>query len=324
MKIKLITFVLLFSTSIVSAQVLEAEALLKKRSNDSITGWKYGGVLGANLNQTSLTNWAAGGEESFSITGMASLFANYKNKKDSWTNSLDIGYGILKQGDENNSFMKTDDKIDLLSKYGRKAFTRFYYSALVNAKTQMTNGYNYPNDSISISGFWAPAYLISAVGMDYKPNDYFSVFAAPITSKFTWVNNQRLADEGSFGVDPAEYVMNADSTMTKTKDGKNTKSEVGGYIRIIYSKGDFKNEWLKNVSFTTKLDLFSNYLKNPECIDVNWETQLVFKINKFLNVNLSTHLIYDDDITYKNEDGSISGPKIQFKEILGVGIAYKF
>lgn len=324
MKTKAIITVLILSLNNVGAQVLEAETLLRKRVKDSIEGWKFGGVLGANLNQTSLTNWAAGGEESFSINGMASLFANYKKGKNRWSNSIDIGYGILKQGEQKNGFMKTDDKIDILSKYGRRAFKEVYYSALVNMKTQMTAGYNYPNDSISISDFWAPAYLIGAFGLDYKPNDALSVFVAPITSKTTWVNSQRLADLGVFGVDPAEYIMNPDSSFTKIKKGKRSKLEVGGYIRVIYSKNDFEAEWLKNIAFTTKIDLFSNYLNNPERIDVNWETQLAFKINKFLNVNFTTHLIYDDDVTYSNDDGSISGAKVQFKEILSIGIAYKF
>jgi hypothetical protein len=308
-----------FATTI-SAQVTDPEAVLRKQHADTISGWKYGGVFSASLTQTSLSNWAAGGEESFSITTMASVFANFSRGKDRWTNSMDIGYGILRKGPSSNKFMKMDDKIDILSKYGREAFKGFYYSALVNLKTQMAAGYNYPNDSVSVSDFWTPAYLLGAVGLDYKPNDYFSAFAAPLTSKTTFVNSQRLADMGSFGVEAALY----DSLGVKIKDGKRTKNEVGGYVRIIFTKADFKAEWLKNVSFTTKVDVFSNYLKNPDCIDVNWETQLVFKVNKFLAVNIATHLIYDDDVTYKNEDGSTKGPKIQFKELLGVGITYKF
>jgi hypothetical protein len=306
-----------------SAQVTDPEEVLRKQSSDTTKGWKYGGVFAANLTQMSLSNWAAGGEESVNITGMASLFANYRQGKNRWSNSIDLGYGILRKGSSANKFIKTDDKIDILSKYGRKAFKGFYYSALVNLKTQMAAGFNYPNDSISISDFWAPAYVISAVGLDFKPNDNFSAFAAPLTSKIVLINSQRLADIGSFGVEPAVF-DSVNGVYTKVKDGKRSKKEIGGYIRVIFTKGNFQAEWLKNVSFTSKIDLFSNYLKNPECIDVNWETQLVFKVNKLLSVNISTHLIYDDDVTYKNDDGSTRGPKVQFKELLGIGLSYKF
>lgn len=116
----------------------------------------------------------------------------------------------------------------------------------------MTPGYNYPNKE-TISDLFAPAYLTLALGLDYKPNANFSAFLAPATAKFTIVANDSLSNKGSFGVTP----------------GDKLKSEVGGYIRAIYTKNDFKAELLKNVSFTTKIDLFSNYANNPQNIDVS-------------------------------------------------------
>ena len=209
--------------------------------------------------------------------------------------------------------MKTDDKIDFLSKYGREAFTNFYYSALVNFKTQMAPGYNYPNDSVKISNFLAPAYLLAALGMDYKPDAYLSIFMAPVTGRLTIVNDELLSDAGAFGVDP----------------GKNTKGEFGGYIRLIYTRNDFKAELLKNVAFTTKFDLFSNYLDNPQNMDVSWETLIAMKVNEYISVNLTTHLLYDDDTKISiddNDDGIVDefGPRVQFKEIFGIGFSYKF
>jgi hypothetical protein len=150
--------------------------------------------------------------------------------------------------------------------------------------------------------------------MDFKPDAYFSAFFAPVTGKFTFVKDKILSDQGAFGVDT----------------GKMIKSEFGGYLRVIYSKNDFKNELLKNISFTTKIDLFSNWLDKPQNIVVNWETLIIMKVNKFISVNFNTQLIYDDKIKIKvdrNNDGildAIPGPRIQFKEILGVGISYKF
>ncbi len=297
-----------------TAQVTDAEGKLKAQPADTLKGWKKGGVIGFNLAQTSLTNWAAGGEKSVSINGMFSVFANYKSEKSAWDNSLDLGYGVLNQG-ESDEFRKTDDKIDFLSKYGRKAYKNFYYAALFNAKTQMTRGYKYADDGTEtkISNIFAPAYFVAALGMDYKPNAYLSVFAAPITGKVTVVNDESLSNAGAFGVDP----------------GDKTKSEFGGYVRIIYSRNDFTQAILKNVTFTTKLDLFSNYIEDPQNIVVNWETLIALKVNKYINVNLMTHLIYDDKVLFDvddNNDGIVEKQiaKVQFKEIFGVGLSYKF
>ena len=146
-----------------------------------------------------------------------------------------------------------------------------------------------------------------------------------ITIGLLIVNDQDLANSGAFGVEPASY----DNMGNLLLKGEKSKSEFGGYIRLIYSKNDFKNEFLKNVSFTTKADFFSNYLHNPQNIDVSWETQIAFRVNNYISVNINTHLIYDDDINIaidNNGDGLTdqSGPRIQFKEILGVGVTYKF
>ncbi len=313
-RVSLIFSLILLSSLIASGQVTEAEKTLRAMRADTTQGWKTGGVVGFNFAQTSLTNWAAGGENSLAINGMFSGFANYKKGKSVWDNTLDIGYGLIKQGSED--FKKTDDKIDFLSKYGQEAFNNFYYAALFNFKTQMTPGYNYPDFTNKISDLFAPAYITLALGMDFKPNAYFSAFVAPLTAKFTFVTNTELSDIGAFGVNPGETV----------------KSEIGGYIRAIYSKNDFKAELLKNVSFTTKIDLFSNYIDNPQNIDVNWEVLLAFKVNKYLNVNFNTQLIYDDDIMIQNdrngngiiEAGEGSRSLVQFKEIFGVGFSYKF
>jgi len=309
MNIKNLMLVLLLTAyfSALSAQVTEGEKRLRSVSSDTTTGWKKGGVMTVNIAQTSLTNWAAGGQNSVAINGLFSLFANYKKDKAVWDNSLDLGYGVLKQGKEAD-FMKTNDKIDFLSKYGREAFTNFYYAALLNFKTQMRPGYKYPDVTNKISDLFAPAYLLLAAGLDYKPDAYFSAFIAPLTAKFTFVTDQALSDAGAFGVNP----------------GEKTKSELGGYIRAIYSKNDFKNEFLQNVSFTTKIDLFSNYLKNPQNIDVSWETLIALKVNKYISVSLNTHLIYDDDIKITVEGSETPGPRIQFKEILGVGFSLNF
>lgn len=318
---KIFLLLVLSSTCfILTAQVTEAEGTLRKASTDTISGWKKGGVIGISLAQASFNNWAAGGQNSISVNGLVSVFANYKKRNTTWDNMLDLGYGLLQQGDL--GLLKTDDKIDFSSKFGQAASKNWYYAALLNFKTQMTPGYNYPNDSVMISDVFAPAYMVAAIGMDYKPSDKFTAFIAPVTSKTTWVTNQRLADAGAFGVDPATYDLNG----ILLTHGKTIRNEFGGYLKIVYKQSFFKD---KSVSLLSKLDLFSNYLHNPSNIDISWETIIGFKVNKFISATITTQLLYDDDINViidSNKDGVIDaiGPRTQFKEVLGIGFAYKF
>ncbi|MGB3947643.1 MAG: DUF3078 domain-containing protein [Bacteroidia bacterium] len=303
------------------AQVTEAEKKLRTADADTVIGWKKGGIVSLNFSQASFNNWAAGGQNSISANGLISVFANYKTKNSSWENMLDMGYGVLRQGKKAN-FIKTDDKIDFSSKYGKNASKAWYYAALLNFKTQLTAGYNYPNDSVKISNLLAPAYLLGAIGMDYKPNASFTCFVAPLTVKTTIVNDQTLANAGAFGVTAA--VLDANNQIITP--GEKMRNEVGGYLKMVYKKELFKD---KSVSILSKLDLFSNYLNNPENIDVSWETIIGFKVNKYISATITTHIVYDDDIAINvdnNSDGIIDavGPRTQVKEVLGIGFSYKF
>jgi hypothetical protein len=289
-----------------NSQTAEAEKQLKTQQADSVNGWKKGGLVNFSTSQTSLTNWAAGGQSSVALSGLLSLYANNKQEKGLWENSLDLAYGSMKQGKQN--WWKTDDKIDFTSKYGFKTSKNLYIAGLLNFKTQFADGYNYPNDSVKISSFLAPGYLLGAIGLEFKPNESFSLFFAPFTGKFTLVTDQVLSDAGAFGINP----------------GDNVFSEFGGYVRIF-----LKRDLMENISFQTKVDLFTNYLHNPQNVDVNWECLISMKVNKFISATLSTDLIYDDDIKIaidKNDDGIIdqTGPRTQFKEVLAIGLSYKF
>lgn len=287
--------------------------------NDSTKAWTRGGMFSLNASQVSLTNWSAGGQNNISGNVLTNLFINYQEGNTSWENSLDLGYGLQKQGDA--SPIKSDDKIDFVSKFGYKASKEWNYSAIVNFKTQFTEGFNYPNDSIAISNFMAPGYLVLTVGMDYKPNKHFSAFISPVTGKTTFVNNQDLANAGAFGVEAA--VIDPATGLVATK-GKTIRNEFGGYIKL-----QVKYDIMKNVNLQSKIDLFSNYIDKPENIDVNWEMLLAMKINDYITANINTLLIYDDDIKIEvdeNNDGTIDavGPRIQFKEVFSLGLSVKF
>lgn len=288
-------------------------------SNDTIPlGWRRGGTGTINFSQVSLHNWAAGGQSAVSVLGIANLFGHHKALGSSWTNNLDLAFGLLKNGPDR--IRKSDDRFDLLTKYGRNASSDWYYTALVNLRSQLSPTYSEEGDRL-LSRFLAPGYLLTSLGMDYKPNDAFSVFISPFTGKFTLVLNQDLADQGAFGVDPARRDIEGNAVAGT---GDNLRREFGAYLNARYRK-----PIMTNITFQTKLDLFSNYLANPQNIDVNWENLIDLKVNRIISVSIFTHLVYDDDIdifTDDNNDGLTEnkGPRVQFKESLGVGLAFKF
>jgi hypothetical protein len=298
------------SKILVSAVILLTGISLTANGQDADTlqGWHKGGVLSLNMAQSSFTHWAAGGQNSVALNGLLNLSANLVKGKSAWDNALTIGYGKMLQKGSDLGWVKTDDRIDLQSKYGRKASELWYWSALMSFKTQMAPGYNYPNTVDKISDLMSPAYLLFSLGMDYKPKPELSVYLSPLTSKNTIVMDDYLSSIGAFGVEA----------------GKNFRAELGAYANIAFKK----DELMKNVNFLTKLDLFSNYLKNPQNIDISWETLIVLKVNEFISATINTILLYDDDILVKVDEGpegsAIMGKRAQFKEVIGVGLTYKF
>ena len=293
---------LLFSTIIFSFIF----SLVYAQEQDTVKHYKYGGFSSLTFNQVSLTNWSAGGENALSTTAIVNLFCNYKKDKIAWDNTLDLGYGFLKSGSA--KLRKNEDKIELNSKFGYEAFHKVYYSALVNFRSQFKEGFNYPNDSVRVSKFMAPAYLSIGLGMDYKPTDYFSVYLSPATGRFTFVTDQVLANVGAYGVDPAIF-----ENGVMVKKGKNLRSEFGASLSTRIQKDIFKD-----VNFASKLVLFNNYTDKDEAnrknIDVNWEIAINIKAGKYLTTSIMTNLIYDQNVIART----------QFKEVLGLGLSYKF
>ena len=166
----------------------------------------------------------------------------------------------------------------------------------------------------------APGYALAAIGFDYKPNDKFSAFIAPVTGKFTFVNDDSLARYGAFGVQ--KEIRDPDQGGKITQNYLTHREEFGAYLKMQY-----RTKLMENITFETILELFSNYMNNPQNVDVNWTTLTTFKVNKFISATLATQLIYDDDIKVLRSGGDLkgtTGPDIQFKQVLGVGFTYKF
>ncbi len=312
-------------TVVVMCFALTATAQDTTKTVKADTCWKKGGVFGLNFSQTSLTNWAAGGQNSIAVGAYTSMFANYKKGTVTWDNTLDLNFGMVQQG--KIAFRKSDDKIDFSSKYGKYAFKKvWYYSGLFGFKSQFAPGYTFANDGTItgwISDFAAPAYALLAIGLDYKPKPEFSAMISPVTGKITMVMAQTLANEGAFGVTKA--VRDANGVVITP--GENMRYEFGGYIKMQYRK-----DIMKNVNLQSKLELFSNYVDRPENIDVNWENLVAMKVNKYISASLSTQMIYDNDINIpvdRDNSGVIDatetpGPRLQFKQTFGIGLTAKF
>lgn len=288
------------------------------QTSDTTKHWKTGGALISNLAQVALQHWSAGGENSISLNSSLNLFANYKKGKVSWDNMLDLGYGILKQG--NRRMIKSDDRIEVSTKYGRKAFNNWNYSLLAGFRTQFSAGYTSPDDTVKISDFLSPGFGLLALGLDYKPNETFTLLIAPLSGKFTIVKDQALADQGAFGVDPAVL----DEAGNIVQQGDNLRKELGGYVKLLY-----KQPIMENITLQLKADLFSNYLNKPENIDINAEGLLTMKVNKFISASLLANLIYDHDTKIAIDDNGDDvvdreAPRTQIKEVLGIGFSYKF
>ncbi|NVO20271.1 MAG: DUF3078 domain-containing protein [Bacteroidetes bacterium] len=284
------------------ATILTLSSFAFETGTDTVKYWKskYESAIG--FSQTSLTNWTKGGENSVSVKAMINIFEDYSKGKFTWNNYLGAAYMIQKQ--QSTNWRKADDKLNLFTKAGIYAWKHWDYTGLLEFKSQFSNGYNYPNDSVYTSKFMAPGYFQLSIGLSYKPVDYFSVLLSPIGARLTVVNDQTLSDQEAYGV----------------KKGEKSLLQAGASVNAIIKKDLFKN-----VSLLSKLDLFNNYLKNPQNIIVSWENNLLLKFTKYISVNLATMLIYDDNILYKDpKDTSTDkgSPKTQFMETLSVGFTY--
>ena len=290
-----------------SVQALKNEAARNIVNNSSDTSkkrWKLGGSLALNVNQGALSNWAAGGDKfSFSLTSLANLYAYYKEGRNSWDNTLDMAFGMVNTTSLGQR--KSDDRVDFVSKYGYDIGKKWYLSGLLNFRSQFAKGFAYPTDSTKVltSNAFSPAYVLLSAGLDYKPNETFSLFLSPATARWVIVTNDELAAVGAFGVD----------------SGKNVKLELGAYASVNWAK-----TLTPTTTYKTRLDLFSNYRHDPQNVDIFWTNILMVKVSKFINMNLSVDMIYDNDVPSVKEDGTAGGAKPQIKELLGVGFMYKF
>lgn len=314
MKYKLL--LLLFVCTITAiAQTSVTTPALNDTTKKVETPWKFKSIFGLNGSQTSFVNWAAGGRNNVSVLGFIDASLKYNKQHVKWDNDLKFALGGLKYIDstgKQQGMQKTDDKIDLASTFGYRFKKHWFYTVTGGFKTQSLNGFNFPNDSVKISTFLAPGYLSISLGIEYAPREAFNLYFSPLAGKTTIVRDQTLANAGAFGVDKAIYDQNG----LLLKLGATVRNEFGSYLRFKFQK-----KIMENIEMKTRIELFSNYIKNPQNIDVNAENIFAFKVNKWFSASLQWNVQYDDDIIIRDVHGK-NGPRTQFKSVLGLGISY--
>ena len=316
MKIKACFIALLF---IAFTQQSRSQVLITTTLPDSISYWERTNVVGLDINEIAFVNWSVGGNNSITLLGKGQFTRKYTRKNINWLNELILKYGFNSQ--EGQETRKTDDQIQLNSTFGyrRDTISNWYYSAKFNFQTQFAGGYNYPNNVDKISAPFAPAYIFLGVGAEYIRKDIgLNAYFSPLTDKTTLVVNQKLADAGAFGVDAAK--RDADGNIIT--HGKNSRTEVG-----ILVTNNIKRQIFKNIMMDHRITLYTDYLNNFGNIDVNWQMTLDMTVNEYVRANIGFNLIYDDDVKATEEvDGTVVqvGPKIQLKQMLGVGLSYTF
>lgn len=309
----------LFSTNLFSQKIITTIDGTLNKPKDTVTHWTKKNSIGFDISEIAFVNWNAGGTSSVSGLLKTKFIRAYNTDNYNWSNELIMRYGLNKQ--DGIELRKTDDVLLFSSTFGyrKDTLSNWYHTAKFNFNTQFTNGYAYPNTEKSISKPFAPAYVFIGLGAEYasKKKDEL-LYLSPFTSKMTFVLDQRLANQGAFGVSKAIY----DTDGVLTKAGEKSKIELGFLIT-----GYYKKQVVKNVTVENRLSLYSDYIHNFGNIDVDYDVSFDLVVNEHIRTNIGLHIIYDDDIkSKKNVNGEqiTFGPKTQLKQILGVGLVYQF
>ena len=288
-------------------------------SKDSSSHWRNKNKLGFDISQIAFVNWSAGGNSAISGLIKGDFSRVYTKGNQKWVNELIVRYGLNQQ--DGVELRKTEDLLQFSSTYGyrKDSITNWYHSAKFNFNTQFSNGYSYPNTDKAISRLFAPAYIFLGVGTENSTKSKHRVFyLSPFTFKTTFVLDQALANQGAFGVTKAVV----DSNGLIISNGKQTRTELGFLFSSYYKK-----EIAKNIVWGNKLVLFTDYINKFGNIDIDYDFKLDLTVNQYVKVNIGARIIYDDDIKVKEEKEGKQvtvGPKLQIRQMLGVGLVYTF
>ena len=295
-----------------------AEAPQEEAAAPKPVYWTRSLMTNLNFAQTLLRDWAAGGSNNYTMTGYVDANANYAKDKMIWNNRLQIDYGFLYSADK-PILQKVKDRIYFESKWGYETPIRHLsYSAGFDFKTQIDNNYTYGTPTGADptvadwkaartlkSGLFSPAYASLGIGLLWTPKPWFSLNVAPLTGGFVIVDNPELRK--AYGMELEDDGVNY----------KGSRFELGAQV-----KADANFTINDNLKYTTQLVLFSNYLKNPQNIRVNWDNKVFWKMAKFFTMTFSTNLIYDDTVWITNDEHPGGFRTWQLKEFFEIGFSY--
>lgn len=261
----------------------------EKKKKDSIPVWKIHGRFAFIFNQSSFSNWSSGGENTVAGNFNVNYDFNYKKDNVNWDSRIITGYGISHLSEK--GFRKTDDRFEFNSLLGIKTTTYWFFSFIGNFKTQYTKGYDYKKEPKTlVSEFLSPAYLTFGPGMLWKKSDNLNLNIAPATARFTFVND---FFSGKFGVE----------------EGKNSAFSLGFNL-----SGYYKFYLMENIEMENVLTMYTDYLANVGNIDIDYQTNIRFKVNKHIKMQMTFHSIMDDN----------ASSRVQFRQLFGLGVNYSF
>ena len=280
---------------------------LKKLAVDSAKYWKFSGMIGLNASATFFTNWAAGGNNAATMVFAGNVRIIYKKDKFAWETFFDTDFGYSYLDVKYNKWRKSNDKVNLSTKAGYELPKNLYLTALGSFRSQYANGYEYFDDKDSthlISRILSPSYTDISVGLDWKPNNIFSLYYSPAAMRLTTVLDKNLRAK--------YYGTIADlSKPVKFEGGMTAKASV--------------NWQYKTLKIISTLTLFTPYNKKfGSCIDVDWDLAVSYQFLKVLNVSLGTSLKYYDAILIPDKNGENPKQRVQLKNLIGIGVGYTF
>ena len=297
MKSKILFGLAILATSFAIAQNSDQQVANKTTkaaplgTDKAPSSWNKTGTITFLFNQSAFNKeWQAGGISSFAGNLTINYDLNFKKGDLVWDNKLFGAYGLTQIKGADRA-VKSDDRLELTSLVGKKASGYWFYSGFLNFRSQFDDGFNAAG--IRTSQSFSPAYLQLGPGMLWKKSDNLKINIAPVTSRLIYVDKQLTQVGSSFGV----------------AQGKTTRFEFGASVA-----GYYKFNIMDNVSVENILNLYSNYLDKPQNVDVDYQMNLVMKVNKYISTNLAFQAIYDENAV----------TAVQVRQVFGLGLNYGF
>lgn len=259
-------------------------------------------------------NWYQSDNRSSLRLNMYSLInANYIREYTRWNNTLDLRLGFLwedagKLADDARNLSVNQNYLLLETVYGVKLVRRFDFEANAKLVTQILPSYKNNTAKESNKTFMAPGVLDIGLGASYNysakrlPTFYISFY--PVNNNTTFVLNQRLADAGTSGVDPA------------VKDDQGNIIQHGKQYKMVWGvRTQFKIKYfiLENQKFWASNDfsIFVDYAENPGAGQITNTFTLSYEITKNISLRYNMNLRYYDSDRVTRTD-SATGQSAQY------------